>query len=167
MWLQLPLDGAHLHSALRKNLSNEVMWPRICYYIFAGGGRRLYLSTTSRTLPPWESIRQTLTQMVSISIPRYWALLVSLRSDFSQQTTNPRSLQSCRSSWCSNRWGANIMMTTLSSQMPSLADKQVAHWICPPYSASSLVRIHPQTNLLKYYEKRHFSRRNSARNRGR
>ena len=58
--------------------------------------------------------------MVSTSIQRYWALLVSLRSDFSWLVTVSISWKRRRRSlWRSSRWGINSMIRAAQHLEPS------------------------------------------------
>ena len=66
--------GRILALPLGTKCSKKATWLRIYCHNFASGDRRRNLSATSWNLAIWESIGQTLSQMVCISIPRYWAL---------------------------------------------------------------------------------------------
>ena len=57
----------------------------------------------------------SLSQTVYFSILRYWALLISSRSDFFMLMTITRSLQDWkRSLWCSTKWGTDSPTTSQS-----------------------------------------------------
>ena len=69
--LQLPLKKVHSGLALGTKHSRDAMWPNNCCHILAGGaGKRRNLSANSWNLTFWESIKKTLSRIMSISIPK-------------------------------------------------------------------------------------------------
>ena len=85
----------------------DAMWLKSCCHIIVGSeGRRRKLSARPRNLTIQESTSMTLSWIASISISRYWALVVGSRSDFSQLITFPKPWQSWRScsGWQRMEW---------------------------------------------------------------
>ena len=99
-WLQLTLNGLHLHSASWNKLFQQchavndlLPHPRrrqqtkeaVCHFLKSGNSG---------------SFGKTLSQIVSISIPIYWTLLAGSRSNFSQLMTIPKSWQKFKRNSC-------------------------------------------------------------------
>ena len=86
---------------LGMNCSRRVRWPTICCHIFRDRReRQRILSATSQNLVIKKFVIETISQLVSISIPRYW----SLRSYFSQLITIPMSRQTSKRSSRYSSW---------------------------------------------------------------
>ena len=81
---KLPLKECIIALPLVINCSREVMWCRSWCQTFRGRDVRERNSDATFWNPPTQKyVRRTLSQIMSISILRYWALLDTSRSDFS------------------------------------------------------------------------------------
>ena len=100
MRLQMPLQGAHPKTTVRnqpleRSQVNEDHLPKLSW----GASKVQKLSTTVKNFSTRARDGKTLPALVSMVIPRYFAVCEGTRSDFFSFITIPRVRQSERSYW--------------------------------------------------------------------